>query len=125
MVTRHYTCDDCEFEEEVEQRISEGFFIKCPNCDGKLSQVYYSPDAYVYNDPKTLQLLAERNSQKMGRQRCEEETAKHKQEYEDRLASRGIVKPKGTPFWRSGKPDLSLANLTPEKRRHYMETGEK
>jgi len=131
MVTRHYKCQYCEYEELVEQRMSNDYFTQCPHCENPIGQIYYVPTTYVYNDPKTIGLMADRNNKAMGRQKYEETLAEHKQAQADKIANRlgkekGEVKKPAVPFWRnSDKVDISLATMTPEKKRHYIETGEK
>lgn len=117
MVTRYYICDECDYHFVTEQKIHAPLKKKCPECGKKkLYQDLTGQHSFVYQEPKTLGHLAERNTERAGKYELEAERAKHKK-----------IKSEGKPKWYNpDKVDLTkaLGDLTPEKQADYIMKGE-
>ena len=69
MPTYDYECSDCGFSDEVFQKFSEETLNECPDCQSNTYGivVLQAPIAFVRGEPTTVQHLADRNTQKLGR----------------------------------------------------------
>jgi putative FmdB family regulatory protein len=112
-------CDSCKYSFEIQQSIHDQPISTCPQCHrNSLFRVIQSIAILCKQEPKTLGHHAHRNSSKMG-----------KIEYEDKLKNyyekHPSKAPKELPWWAkdSKKIDTSLANLTPQQQKTYIETG--
>ena len=110
MVNYHYCCKSCAVEFETRQSIKDEPLKKCPACGKKkLERVIGCPSIIIKGEICGLYQLAKKNSVKMGRTQVEEKSFKPE---------------KGErPFWRKGKVNKELANLTPIQTKNYIETG--
>jgi len=120
-----FKCEECDHHLEVEQSIKKPTpnRKKCPNCkNNKLSRVLFTP--HVYNKPSddniTVGLLADRNTASM---------SDDQKEFIENKNSTGPKKkksPKGKNFWDTSEKNLqNIASMTPEKKKKYIDTGEK
>ena len=119
-----FKCEECEHEIEVEQSIKKPTpnRKKCPLCKkNKLSRVLFSP--HVYNKPGddniTVGLLADRNTERLSSDQKESIERKNK-------TGPKKDKKKGNNFWDTSKENLKkISDMSPEKKKRYIETGEK
>lgn len=122
----------------VKQSIKDDPLVECEFCnEHSIQRVIHSPDVLVkVSDPKTLGLLADRNSKKLGKFGVEDKTKEIKDEYIDRKNKYVGKLPDGaksketesyTPPWRPNTtgPDLSLSKLTPKQKEKYIFEGKK
>lgn len=141
MPNYHYQCNDvnCQHEFKINHSIKDDILKKCPKCNNlTLCTVFYPAHAFVKEEPKTLGLLAERNSQSLGNQGMQEiwaKTEERKQlaketaykELTARLPEGAIIpiEKKSEAWYRpdTNGPITDLANLTPEKTRKFIEEG--
>ena len=69
MPTYDYECSECGYYKEVFQKFSEKPLIRCPQCKKhKFRRVILgAPHISVKGEPSTIQHLADRNTQKLGK----------------------------------------------------------
>lgn len=118
-INRYYICDACDYHFEVEQDRDAPLKKKCPEC-GKheLYQDLTGQHAFIYQEPKTVGHLAERNTERAGKYELESARSKHRKVKKE--------KPKTwyNPDGQDLKKDLSDLN-TVQKKQKYIMTGEK
>jgi putative FmdB family regulatory protein len=118
-INRYYICDACDHHFELLQDRDEPLKQKCPKCKkNKLYQDLTGQHSFVYQEPKTVGHLADRNTAKMGKYELETKRSKHKK-----------VRKEGHKTWYNpeGK-DLpkTLNDIdTVPKAQKYIMTGEK
>lgn len=123
MPTYEYYCQKCGFAFEIKQSFKDEPLVKCPACKkDELSKTIFVPHVFVYNEPTTVQHLADRNTKGMG-----------KYEYQSRVKKESEGKElfaKELSGGRSPLPEMSaekyrkLTTATPEQTRKYIDTGE-
>jgi putative FmdB family regulatory protein len=123
MPTYVFKCQECDYELEVEQSIKKPTpnRKKCPECGkNKLERLLFAP--HVYNKPGddkiTLGLLSDRNASRFS------------QDQKEALDKKNGVKRKKRKekkqFWESSDKEMKqIANMTPQQKKKYIETGEK
>lgn len=121
MVTRYYICDACGHHMVVEHdSIHEPLKKKCPECKKlKLYQDLTGQHAFVYQEPKTLGHLAERNTERMGKYDLEMRRKKDEE--------RNKLKKKPSTWYNKEGKDLKkeLSHLTTREKKHkYIMEGE-
>ena len=69
MPTYDYECSECGYYKEVFQTFSEKPLVRCPQCKKhKFRRVILdAPHISVKGEPSTIQHLADRNTQKLGK----------------------------------------------------------
>jgi|TARA_A100001391_G_C5066764_1_gene277365 putative FmdB family regulatory protein len=69
MPTYDYECSECGYYKEVFQKFSEKPLVRCPECKKhKFRRVILNaPHVSVKGEPTTIQHLADRNTQKLGK----------------------------------------------------------
>lgn len=98
MITRYYVCDNCSNLLVVQQELhDEHRYKRCPKCKKhKLYQDLTGQHTFVYQEPKTIGHLANRNSERAGKYELEAELRRQKLAKEkpqlDNLKKAGIVK---------------------------------
>jgi putative FmdB family regulatory protein len=109
MPNYHYRCTECEDEFEIHQSIKDAPLEHCQECnclDG-LERVIHAAHLFVKAEPKTVGLLAERNTAKMGRYELEDKREAHNQRGK---TGRAELPKAPRPWWRkSDKIDTNLA----------------
>jgi len=117
MVNRYYVCDNCDYHMVVKQNLHAPLKKKCPEC-GKhtLYQDLTGQHTFVYQEPKTLGHLAQRNTERMG-----------KYDLEERRRKDEFKKKKKKPTWYNPEAkelhkELKEIN-TPEKQHKYIMEG--
>jgi len=137
MPTYLYRCgnESCCEEFETIRSIKSDYLVTCPKCNrDTLNVVIHAAHAFVRGEPKTIGMLADRNTAAMSNAQKSELYAKQEhdriaakrhmnQEIEARLPE-GASIPKYDPH--SVEPiDMSLASLTPKQVKKYVEEGVK
>lgn len=114
MPNYHYACDACGFEFEIVQSIKANSLTRCEECgEDALGRVIHAPTLCIKAEPKTLGVLAERNTAKMGKS-YELQEKRHEQELLRNKNKHKLPK-QPRPWWRkSDKIDASLAAYGPE-----------
>jgi putative FmdB family regulatory protein len=88
----HYICknESCNDEFETQQSMKSSPLISCDVCgEETLERVIHAATAFVKGDPKTIGLLAERNTNKMSAsQRSEQFAIAEQQKYDAKVAMR-------------------------------------
>jgi putative FmdB family regulatory protein len=137
-----YECSECDYIFEIKQSIHEDPIKICPECSAESARrVLHPPNLICYtSDVKSLGLLASRNARKMGKQLTEERFRQDKEH--SRVAKKAareqlrqklpagatLPEPGGeAPWYRKGTegPDTSLAKMTPEQTKKYINEGKK
>ena len=78
MVTRYYICDHCGYSFEIQQNMHDRLKRKCPSCKSvSLYQDLSGQHTFVYQDPKTLGHLADRNTERSGKYELEAKREDH------------------------------------------------
>ena len=119
-----FKCEECDNKLEVEQSIKKPTpnRKRCPTCKkNSLSRVLFSP--HVYNKPGddniTVGLLSDRNTGRLSSDQKESIEIKHR-------TGPKKEKKKEKNFWKTSKDNLkNISDMTPEKKKKYIETGEK
>jgi len=118
-MNRYYICDNCDYHWIVEQKMADPLKKKCPECGKmKLYQDLTGQHTFVYQEPKTLGHLAERNNKKFGKYTLEEKRNEH--------GAAKRLKKKRKPWYNKEGKDLTqeLSSLnTPEKKHKYIMDG--
>lgn len=118
-INRYYICDACDHHFMVAQERDDPLRKKCPECNKhKLYQDLTGQHTFVYQEPKTVGHLAERNTERAGKYELESARSKHRKLKKD--------KPKTwyNPDGQDLKKDLSDLD-TPQKKQKYIMTGER
>lgn len=123
MPTYVFKCEECDHELEVEQGIKKPTpnRKKCPECgENKLEILLFAP--HVYNKPGddkiTLGLLAERNASRFSDEQ-------KKAIDEKNGVKRKQPQPKKS-FWETSDKEMKeIASMSKEKKKKYIDTGEK
>ena len=113
MPTYDYECSDCGFSNEVFQKFSEEALEACPDCHSNTYGivVLQAPMAFVKGEPTTIQHLADRNTQKLGRY-----------ELQDKQKSDNIDKVKKDIEANERRSKINKMTTTQKKK--YIEKGE-
>lgn len=118
-INRYYICDACDHHFMISQERDEPLKKRCPACKkNKLYQDLTGQHTMVYQEPKTLGHLAERNTERAG-----------KYELENARNKPNKIKKSGKPTWYN--PDAqnlpkTLSDLdTVKKKQKYIMTGER
>jgi hypothetical protein len=131
-----YYCTNglCLHTDEILRSMKEPFLIECPECHQPTFKVAINrPEFIIPHDPKTVGLLADRNTKAMSiMERCDrqskqdEDRKKAQKICDDELASK---LPKGASLIKRDENapsvDTSLANLSPVQQERFIETGKK
>lgn len=112
MPVYHYRCSECSDEFETYHSIKEPLRKNCPSCkkDGLSVVLGSPPDIINVGEVKTIGQLAEKNAKSLGRYGLEEKM------HQDQIKERIEAKEKMANI-------RKLANLSPEKKVKYIETG--
>lgn len=119
MINRYYICDNCDHHMVVKQKMDATLKKKCPKCGQyKLYQDLMGQHTFVYQEPKTLGHLGDRNRERMG---------KYELESKERDHSKAKRAKKKKPTWYNAeganlKEKLKDIN-TPEKKHKYIMEG--
>ncbi len=109
MPNYHYRCTECSHEFEIRQSIKDAPLESCEECnclDG-LERVIHAANIFIKQEPKTVGLLADRNTAKMGHYELEDKREAHRQTGE---SGRKQMPRAERPWWRkSDKIDFELA----------------
>jgi len=107
----HYKCSSCTEDFETVHSIKEPLWTVCPSCKNKsLTVVYDSVPVIITKEVKTIGQLAEKNAQSMGKELTQIKADR------DGITERNQQKEKMSEM-------RKLANLSPEKKVKYIETG--
>jgi len=134
-VCRHYICDNCDHEFQMQQSIHDAVKRKCPKC--KKMTLYQDLTGQIHlirQEPTTIGQLAERNSQAMGKAGVEQADAHRKEQLKnarkETLRKKGhgdIADVNGTSWYNPDGENLAkkLKKLdTPQKATKYIMEGE-
>ncbi len=117
-INRYYICDSCDHHFEISQERDESLKKKCPACKrNTLYQDLTGQYAMIYQEPKTVGHLAERNTERAGKYELESARAKHK-----RVKKEG-AKPWYNPDGKNLPTALSHIDSV-EKKQKYIMNGE-
>ena len=113
MPTYDYECSECGYYKEVFQKFSEKPLVRCPKCKKhKFRRVILSaPHVSVKGEPTTIQHLADRNPQKLG-----------KYELESKMQADNIDKVKKDR--EANQLRNKINKMTPSQKKKYIEKGE-
>ena len=113
MPTYDYECSECGYYKEVFQKFSEKPLVRCPKCKKhKFRRVILSaPHVSVKGEPTTIQHLADRNTQKLG-----------KYELESKMQADNIDKVKKDR--ETNQLRIKINKMTPSQKKKYIEKGE-
>jgi putative FmdB family regulatory protein len=112
-------CESCKYTFEIPQSIHDDPVKICPECgESTLSRVIQPSIIICKGAPTTLGHHAHRKTETMGTYEYQDKL----HDYYERHPSKA---PKELPWWAkdSKKIDTSLANLTPQQQKTYIETG--
>lgn len=137
-----YRCEQekCIWEFEAFHSMKQAFLKECPKCgQNSLAPVIHAAKVFVKGEPQTLGAIAEQNNARLGRNECEERWAiadankevaklKAREELSAKLpagASLPNLPTKSEAWYRPGldKPNIGLADLTPQQQKVYIEEG--
>ena len=112
MPTYDYECSQCSYYEEVFQKFSEKPLVRCPQCKKhKFRRVILSaPHISVKGEPATIQHLADRNTQKMGRYELESKMQQDNMEKVKKDRETNVLRNK-------------INKITPAQKKKYIEKG--
>jgi len=117
MVNRSYICDSCNYSFTIKQNMHDSLKKKCPNCGKyKLYQDLVGQRTFVYQEPKTVGHLADRNTERAGKYELESARSKMPEK-----------KQKKTSWYNPDDKDLAkeLSHIdTKEKKQKYILKGE-
>ncbi len=105
-----YKCDGCQAVVEIQHSIKESPEFHCETCGTTLSRLISAPYVICTGEPQTVQQLASRNREKMGRYEYESK--------QQELNSSHVDAPRQ-------RVDTSLLSKGPEAIQRYIETGKK
>tara|TARA_R100001163_G_scaffold11972_2_gene11121 strand:- start:9610 stop:9951 length:342 start_codon:yes stop_codon:yes gene_type:complete len=113
MPTYDYECSECGYHKEVFQKFSEKPLVRCPKCKKhKFRRVILSaPHVSVKGEPTTIQHLADRNTQKLGRY-----------ELESKMQADNMDKVKKDREVNQRRNKIN--KMTPTQKKKYIEKGE-
>jgi len=107
----HYRCENCGNDFEIRLSIKEDKLKTCESCgEDALDIIIDGPFELAVKEVKTLGQLAEKNAKSMGKEQLQK-----KMEADGSLET---IKKK-----EKMKEINKIANLSPEKKRKYIETG--
>lgn len=125
------TEEECSHQWETIQSYEDEAVKVCPIC-GEPSRRVFSLGYISIKNANTLGALADQNNKKLGGKRDElirQMKEERKPQFHGMLPNTAEVMPKSdkVPFWRNpGEPvDMSLAKMTSEQTKKYVETGKK
>ena len=112
-------CDNCNFQQELEQSIHEALPTVCPQCKGETLRQDYASKSFIVQDadPKTVGQQAERNAKKLGSEMADIEARK--------IAGPATIAKREapTPFWREpGSKPLDVSKIKDVNK--YIATGD-
>ena len=112
MPTYDYECSEGGYYEEVFQKFSEKPLVRCPQCKKhKFRRVILSaPHISVKGEPATIQHLADRNTQKMGRYELESKMQQDNMEKVKKDRETNVLRDK-------------INKMTPAQKKKYIEKG--
>lgn len=112
MPTYHYKCSNCPEDFEIFHSIKEPLWKVCPSCQNETLGVVLDSAPVIMNkgEIKTIGQLAEANSKKMGKELLQ------KKMDQDGMTDK-------INLYEKKKEMRKLANLTPEQKTKYIETG--
>lgn len=112
MPVYHYKCSNCPEDFETFHSIKEPLRKVCPSCKNQSLTVVLDgpPDIISKGEIKTIGQLAEANSKKMGKELLQ------KKMDQDGMTDK-------INLYEKKKEMRKLANLTPEQKTKYIETG--
>lgn len=120
-----FQCSTCEVQFDYSQSMHDDPLDICPECtsEGTLSKVLYPPTVFDAT-PRTVGSMAERNSGPgrqywLEAQRQEHSQSRIRAENEMALGT----KPE-KPWWRDGKINPKLNDLSPQQKASYVITGD-
>ena len=113
MPTYDYECSECGYYKEVFQKFSEKPLVKCPECKKhKFRRVILNaPHVSVKGEPTTVQHLADRNTQKLGRYELQ---AKEKADNIDKVMKDA----------EANSRRRKINKMTSAQKKNYIEKGE-
>lgn len=117
MVSRYYICDHCNYRFKKEQKLHDKILKKCPSCKSmSLYQDLTGQHTFVYQEPKTVGHLAQKNTEQMGKYELEQ---KRKDLPKKSQGKKTWYNPEGENL----KNKLSKLD-TKEKQQKYIMTGD-
>lgn len=128
-----YFCDECKYNFEVVQRMSDDAFVDCPECGlSSLRRIFGVPFCLVYGEAKTIEHQAARNRKTIGADTIHERAAKKKEErakaFERAKPPKGgqVLDPtKATrPWWRSGAHGCPNSEKPLDSKKFMQDSGE-
>ena len=132
-----YECGGCDTHYIIEQKITDRPKKKCPNCKAfALERLLFPPLIFVRGGtPTTLGQMAEKNTKKLGKEQIEkmqdrviDNKKKSRQELAKKLPSNAkladIPDDNKSFYNTTGESLKQLTKLTPEKKQHYIMTGQ-
>lgn len=132
MITYHYLCknESCNEEFETQQSMKDSPLTSCEVCgEETLERVIHIGHAFVRNEPKTIGLLAERNTQALSpSQRNEQFAIAEQRKYDAKVALRqelidsGMKDVPAVPD-KIKAVDKRLAKLTNRQKQIYLDKG--
>jgi len=137
MPTYHYKCDNCADEFEIIQSFQDKSLKKCKKCKKhKLNKVLYVPYVSItlgIHEIKSLDHLGRNNFDRDEKAGIIKESEQKKAEREAELDKKNplpngmkrVKTKKVSPWWRDGKVDQSLGDMSDKKREEYIMTGNK
>jgi putative FmdB family regulatory protein len=113
MPTYDYECSECGYYEEVFQKFSEKPLVRCPECKKhKFRRVILNaPHISVKGEPTTIQHLADRNTQKLGKYELQ---AKEKADNIDKVRKDA----------EANNSRRNINKMTAAQKKNYIEKGE-
>jgi putative FmdB family regulatory protein len=127
MPTYGYVCTNCGIDFEIYQSIHADSLTDCITCETKnvLVRKIYAPLCLIKGSPTTLGQLAERNTEKLGKDEAQERQLKRGASKENIKKAKAQLLPK-TPWWRDGTiPGLKKKKspLTMKECEDYLNDG--
>ena len=118
MITYVYRCQDCLYEFEKEQKLSDKPISLCPKCKHKACERLICEPIVVSCGPQTLGTLAEKNTAAMGKYELEDKRktlSEEKQQANDYIKGHKVIKPQSQE-----KPWYQKANSVSRKKIQKM-----
>lgn len=124
-----YRCNDCSYEYEIEQRITEKPISKCPSCKSDGCERLICSPIVVSCGPQTLGTLAEKNTAQMGRYELEDKRAQNsaeKRQAADYIKGHKVIKPGKEKPWYSKANSVTpkkIRSMTAEQQKKFINEG--
>lgn len=133
MNTYVYRCNNCSYEYEIEQRITEKSISLCPSCHQETCERLICAPIVIDMGAKTLGGQADKNTAKMGKYELEEKryqkTERGKLAKKTVLDEIGGTKPKKEdkkPWYKSNDiTNKQIQKMTPKQQQKYIMEGKK